>query len=166
MAPTHHWSSMMRRKTFSSCSAIARPSCRLPQLNVPYETNWTESDKITPSRWSLLMFSQQSERKLTRLCEDCAARMAFRSASSASVGSIKNLPRGAWAGHFGDCTLANSIMRLNDKRSTNESTRRKLQIREPVDAIVVWCCHQSLVDSKRGWTNAFGAFSSLSTWKY
>ncbi len=79
MAPTSQPWAIINSRMLSRCSAMARPSCRLPQVNVPNVTQRLANDRMTPRMCVFAIFSQASDRKLTRFPEPSGA-VAFNTA--------------------------------------------------------------------------------------
>ncbi len=66
-------------RMLSRCSAMARPSCRLPQVNVSNVMQRLADDRMTPRMCIFAIFSKASDKKLMRFPEPSGAT-AFNAA--------------------------------------------------------------------------------------
>jgi len=102
---------------FSGCLVMAKSSCQLPQVNVPNVTQRLANDRMTLIMCIFVIFSQVSDRKLTRFPEPGGAtafNVAWSLESTLSAYLFKIGPPRSW--RVGSAFVASALQNLMRRR--------------------------------------------------
>ncbi len=131
----------------SRCSAMVRPSCRLPQVNVPNMTERPANDRMTLRMCVFVIFSQASDRKLTRFPEPGGAatfNVTWSHESTLSAYLFKIRPPKSW--RVGSAFVASALQNLMRRRKLCRLTNNSGRL------VSAWN------SSKRLWNSIFSSF--------
>jgi hypothetical protein len=113
MVPTSQPWAIINSRMLSRCSAMVRPSCQLPQMNVPNVTPKPANDRMTPRMCVFTIFSYASDRKLMRFPEPggaAAFNVAWSPKSTLSAYLFKIGPPKSW--RVGSAFVASALQNL------------------------------------------------------